>query len=91
VVGLVSGPALPGQEYVYEPCGLSPADIAASLRGLAQEAYRVAKDGDAADTDLVELSRRIEELRAHARGSRLFEIERWLERASEVVCRRQTA
>jgi hypothetical protein len=82
---------LAGQEYVSDPCRLSPAEIAARLRGLAQDAYRVAKDRDAAPTELVELSRRIEELRAHARGSRLFEIERWLERASEVVCQRQTA
>jgi hypothetical protein len=82
---------LAGKEYVSEPCCLSPAEIAARLRGLAQDAYRVAKDRHAAPTELVEISRRIEELRAHARGSRLFEIERWLERASKVVCERQTA
>jgi hypothetical protein len=91
VVGLASGPAVAGQESGSEPCWLSAAEIAARLRGLAQDAYRVAKDRHAAPSELVEISRRIEELRVHARVSRLFEIERWLERASEVVSQRQTA
>jgi hypothetical protein len=82
---------LAGQEFMTEASGLSPAEIADRLRGLAQDAYRLAKDRHAAPSELVELSRRFEELRAHARGSRMVELERWLERASEVVCERRSA
>jgi hypothetical protein len=85
VLGLASGPALAGEEYASEPCWLPPAELANRLRRLAQDAYRVMKDRHANPSEAEELSLRIEELREHTRGSGLFEIDRWLQKASEAV------
>ena len=85
MVGLVSRPALARQESAIEACRLHPADLATRLRRLALDTYRVARDRQAAPSDAVELCRQIEELREHARGAGLSEIERWLQKASEVL------
>jgi hypothetical protein len=66
-------------------------ELAFRLRRLAQDAYRVVNDRHASPAEAEELSRRIEDLREHTRGAHMFEIDRWLERALEVVIQHEQA
>lgn len=91
MVGLVSGPELFNKALASEAPRVSAPELATRLRRLAQDAYRVVNDRNAAPAEAVELSRRIEELRQQTRGAGMFEIDRWLERALEVVIEHEQA
>ncbi len=64
---------------------IDPADLAHRLRSLAVDAHRTLKSRDAGMNELIELSRRIDELRAGTQDPRLIEIDRWLRKAQEMI------
>jgi hypothetical protein len=91
VVGLVSGPEFSKEELASESPRVHPAELATRLRKVAHDAHLVVKGRHATPAEAEELSRRIEELREQTRGAHMFEIDRWLERALEVVIEHEQA
>ena len=64
---------------------LDPAEFAARVRQLAIDAHRVLKSRTAAKSELVQLCRRIDELRQESRVDLSREIDRWLHQANEQI------
>lgn len=64
---------------------LDPAEFAARVRQLAIDAHRVLKSRTAAKSELVQLCRRIDELRQESRADLSREIDRWLHQANEQI------
>jgi len=64
---------------------LDPAEFAARVRQLAIDAHRVLKSRTAARGELVQLCRRIDELRQESRLDLSREIDRWLYHANEQI------
>ena len=64
---------------------LEPAEFAARVRQLAIDAHRVLKSRTAAKSELVQLCRRIDELRQEGRVDLSREIDRWLDQANEQI------
>jgi hypothetical protein len=62
-----------------------PADFAYRFRGLALDTHRTLKRRDAAPDELIELSRRIDELRRNTQDPQFVEIDRWLQNARILV------
>ncbi len=68
---------------------VSPAELASRVRQLAMDAYRVLKDPAATSGELVELSRKIDDLRRSCESLSSRQIDHWLQSAAEQVrCRR---
>ncbi len=64
---------------------LDPAEFAARVRQLAIDAHRVLKSRTAVKSELVQLCRRIDELRQESRVDLSREIDRWLDQANEQI------
>jgi hypothetical protein len=64
---------------------LSAVELASRLRQLALDAHRVMKNPFATTSELVELSRQIDELRGLTGASPVREIDRWLQCAAEQI------
>ena len=61
------------------PAGsLDPAAIAEGVRQIAHDLHQVLRKTTSSPGELIELERRIDELRVHTGGSRLMAIDRWL-------------
>ncbi len=68
---------------------IMPAELAVRVRQLALDAHRVLKDPSATSGELVELSRKIDDLRRSCPSLSSRQIEHWLQSASELLlCRR---
>jgi hypothetical protein len=91
VAGSPGGLTVTGRDASGEARWLNPAEFATRVRKLALDAHRVVKDPHTTTGEAAELSRQIDELREHARVSRLFEIDRWLQNAAELVKNRRSA
>jgi len=64
---------------------LSSVELASRLRQFALDAHRVLKNPVATTSELVELSRQIDELRGQTGAPPVREVDRWLERAAEQI------
>jgi hypothetical protein len=66
-----------------------PADFANRIRALARDAGRVVRNRDVRPHELIELSRRIVELRQETEDPQFTDIDRWLRSAQTLIERRQ--
>lgn len=64
---------------------LDPADLADRIRRMALDAHRTLKRHDVAPSELVELTRRIDELRQGTQETHFIEIDRWLRTARQLI------
>ena len=67
------------------PRTLQPADFADRIRALARDAGRIFRSRDANPGELIELSRRIDELRQQTKDSLGVDIDRWLRSAQNLI------
>ena len=91
MAGPVSGPEVSREELASESCWVHPAELATRLRKVAHDAHLIVNGRHATPAEAEELTRRIEALREQTRGTHMFEIDRWLEKALEVVSEHEQA
>ncbi len=74
------------------PAGsLDPAAIAEGVRQIAHDLHQVLRKTTSSPGELIELERRIDELRVHTGGSRLMAIDRWLHNTRSAIRARAVA
>jgi hypothetical protein len=64
---------------------LDPAAIAQGVRQLAHDLYQMLRKTPPSPIELIELVRRIDELRVHTHGTQLTAIDRWLDSSRSAV------
>jgi hypothetical protein len=64
---------------------LDPADLAHRIRRLAADAHQTWRSHNAVPNELIELTRRIDELRQATQGPHMIEIDRWLRKTKELI------
>jgi hypothetical protein len=64
---------------------LDPAAIAEGVRQIAHDLHQLLKKTISNPGELIELERRIDELRVHTHGSRLIAIDRWLDNSRSAI------
>jgi len=68
------------------PAGsLDPAAIAEGVRQIAHDLHQVLRKTTSSPDELIELERRINELRVHTGGTRLMAIDRWLHSSRSAI------
>jgi len=70
--------------------GLDPASIAERVRQIAHDLHQMLKR-TISDPEVIELERRIDELRVHTHGSPLIAIDRWLDHSRRALKERAVA
>jgi len=74
------------------PAGsLDPAAIAEGVRQIAHDLHQVLRKTTSSPGELIELERRIDELRVHTGGTRLLAIDRWLHNTRSAIRARVVA
>ena len=64
---------------------LDPADLANRIRRLAEDTHQTLRSHNAVPHELIELTRRIDELRQETQDPHLIEIDRWLRKAKDLI------
>ena len=70
---------------------LDPAAIANRVRQIAHDLHQILKKSTSSPGELIELERRIDELRVHTHGSPLTAIDRWLDHSRRALRERALA
>jgi len=74
------------------PAGsLDPAAIAEGVRQIAHDLHQMLRKTISSPGELIELERRIDELRVHTHGTRLVAIDRWLANSRSAIRARAVA
>ena len=74
------------------PAGsFDPAAIAEGVRQIAHDLHQVLRKTTSSPGELIELERRIDELRVHTGGTRLLAIDRWLHNTRSAIRERAVA
>jgi hypothetical protein len=74
------------------PAGsLDPAAIAEGVRQIAHDLQQMLRKTTPSPGELIELERRIDELRVHTNGTRLLAIDRWLHNTRSAIRARAVA
>lgn len=72
------GESLPGSS-------LDPAEIAQGVRQIAHDLHQMLKRATSTSVELIELERRIDELRLHIHGTPLIAVDRWLKNSRSAL------
>ncbi len=64
---------------------LDPADLANRIRRLAADTHQTLRSHNAVPHELIELTRRIDELRQETQDPHLIEIDRWLRKVKDLI------
>jgi hypothetical protein len=83
--------ASPSTEKTRTLANIEPAELAESVRKLALDAHQVLKSEAATRKELMDLALRIALLRKRMNASHHRGVDRWLERAAELIEERQAA
>ena len=70
---------------------LDPAEIAEGVRQIAHDIHLMLMKTTSSPAELIELERRIDELRVHTRGTRMIAIDRWLAKSLSTLRARISA
>ena len=70
---------------------LDPAAIAQGVRQIAHDLHQILRKRTSSPTELIELERRIDELRVHTHGTGLLAIDRWLRSSQRAIRARAVA
>ena len=70
---------------------LDPAEIAQGVRQIAHDLHQMLRRTTSSPGELIELVRRIDELRVHTHKSRLIALDRWLDNSRSAIRERAVA
>jgi hypothetical protein len=70
---------------LHNDCNLEPAEIARRVRQIAHDLHQTLRSTNSDHAELMELERRIDQLRVHTHGTCMVAIDRWLDNSRSVI------